>query len=137
MFIISMVSHLHLVECSSFMSNRHLNGYVKVIERESMNELISPLAYQIGIGGIGGFIVGYAVKKISKLIIVLMGLAILALLYLGISGVISINYGKLWEALSNFLVFLGQAASWIVGLISVLPFAGSFIAGFLLGLKLG
>jgi uncharacterized membrane protein (Fun14 family) len=102
-----------------------------------MNELISPLAYQIGIGGIGGFIVGYAVKKISKLIIVLTGLAILALLYLGISGVISINYGKLWEALSNFLVFLGQAASWIVGLISVLPFAGSFIAGFLLGFKLG
>jgi uncharacterized membrane protein (Fun14 family) len=51
--------------------------------------------------------------------------------------VISINYGKLWEALSNFLVFLGQAASWIVGLISVLPFAGSFIAGFLLGFKLG
>ncbi len=102
-----------------------------------MNELISPFAYQIGIGGIGGFIVGYAVKKISKLIIVLTGLAILALLYLGISGVISINYGKLWEALSNFLVFLGQAASWIVGLISVLPFAGSFIAGFLLGFKLG
>lgn len=102
-----------------------------------MSELISPLAYQLGVGGIGGFIVGYSVKKLSKLIVILMGLSILALLYLGVSGVISINYGKLWEALSNFLFFLGQVASWFVGLISVMPFVGSFFAGFLLGFKLG
>jgi len=106
-------------------------------KRETMSELISPLAYQLGIGGIGGFIVGYSVKKISKLIVVLIGLSILALLYLGVSGIISINFGKLWEALSNFLFFLGQVASWVVGLISVMPFAGSFLAGFLLGFKLG
>jgi uncharacterized membrane protein (Fun14 family) len=102
-----------------------------------MSELISPLAYQLGVGGIGGFIVGYSVKKLSKLIVILIGLSILALLYLGVSGVISINYGKLWEALSNFLFFLGQVAYWFVGLISVMPFVGSFLAGFLLGFKLG
>ena len=102
-----------------------------------MSEILSPLAYQLGIGGIGGFVVGYAFKKISKLIIVLIGLFLIVLLYLGTSGIISINYDKLLGALANSLGLAGQAASWLVGLISLLPFMGSFIVGFLLGFKLG
>jgi len=102
-----------------------------------MSEILSPLAYQLGVGGIGGFVVGYAFKKISKLIIVLIGLFIIALLYLGTSGIISINYGALWEALEGSFSFAGQAAGWLIGLISLLPFMGSFIVGFLLGFKLG
>ena len=102
-----------------------------------MSEILSPLAYQLGIGGIGGFVVGYAFKKISKLIIVLIGLFIIALLYLGTSGIISINYDKLFRALANSLGLAGEAASWLIGLISILPFMGSFIVGFLLGFKLG
>ncbi|RJS81870.1 hypothetical protein CW707_02365 [Candidatus Bathyarchaeota archaeon] len=108
-----------------------------------MSELISPIAYQIGVGGVGGFVVGYAVKKISKLVMILIGLAIIGLaiitlLYLGASGILNINYDKLWEALSNFFVFLGDTVSWFASLIvSVLPFMGSFIAGFLLGFRFG
>jgi len=102
-----------------------------------MSDIVSPLAYQLGLGGVGGFIVGFALKKISKLIILLMGLFIIALLYLGTSGIISINYHELWNALRGWLGHLGQAASWLVGLISLLPFAASFVVGFLLGFKLG
>ena len=102
-----------------------------------MSEILSPLAYQLGVGGIGGFVVGYAFKKISKLIIVLIGLFIIALLYLGTSGIISINYEALWKALEGSFSFAGQAASWLIGLISLLPFMGSFVVGFLLGFKLG
>jgi len=102
-----------------------------------MSDIVSPLAYQLGLGGVGGFIVGFALKKISKLIVILMGLFIIVLLYLSTSGIISINYDKLWSALQGGLGYLGQAASWLVGLISLLPFAGSFIVGFLLGFKLG
>jgi len=102
-----------------------------------MSEIVSPLAFQLGLGGIGGFIVGYAIKKMSKLIIILIGLFIIALLYLGARGVISINFDKLWGALESGLSHLGQAGSWLVGLIAILPFAGSFIVGFVLGFKLG
>jgi len=102
-----------------------------------MSEILSPLVYQLGIGGIGGFVVGYAFKKISKLIIVLIGVFIIALLYLGVRGIISINYDALWKALANSLGMTESAFSWIVGVISLLPFAGSFIVGFLLGFKLG
>ena len=102
-----------------------------------MSAVLSSVVYQLGVGGIGGFIGGYAIKKISKLIVVLMGLFIIFLLYLGTSGIISINYEELWDALSSLLGFAGQAATWLVGLISLLPFMGSFLAGFLLGFKLG
>jgi uncharacterized membrane protein (Fun14 family) len=102
-----------------------------------MSEILSPLVYQLGVGAIGGFIVGYVLKKISKLIVIIIGLFIIALLYLGTKGIISINYEALWNALANSLGMAGSAFSWIIGIISLLPFAGSFIIGFLLGFKLG
>lgn len=102
-----------------------------------MSEIMSPLVYQLGIGGIGGFIVGFTIKKISKLLMVLLGLFIIALLYLGTSGIISINYEALWEAVANGLGIVGQMTSWIIDLVSLIPFMGSFLVGFLLGLKMG
>jgi uncharacterized membrane protein (Fun14 family) len=86
---------------------------------------------------VGGFVVGFALKKIAELFIVIIGLFVLALLYLSVNGVISINYSALWNTIANGLGVAGQAASWIVGVVSVLPFVGSFVVGFLLGLKIG
>jgi uncharacterized membrane protein (Fun14 family) len=102
-----------------------------------MSELISPLVYQLGIGGIGGFIVGFALKKISKLIMVLIGLFVVALIYLSTRGIININYDALWNAISNLFGQTGGVFSWFVHIISLMPFFGSFIVGFLLGFKLG
>jgi uncharacterized membrane protein (Fun14 family) len=102
-----------------------------------MSEILSPLVYQFGIGGIGGFIVGYAIKKISKVIIVLIGLFAIALIYLSTQGIININYQALWNAAKGLVGSAQQAASWLVGLISVLPFIGSSVVGFLIGFKLG
>ena len=102
-----------------------------------MSEVFSSVGYQLGLGGIGGFIVGYTLKKISILIVVLIGLLIIFLLYLGTSGVISINYDALWQAMANLLGLAAGAFGWIVDLISIIPFLGSFFAGFFLGFKLG
>lgn len=102
-----------------------------------MSEIVSPLVYQLGIGGVGGFIVGFAVKKISKLIIILIGIFLIALIYLSTQNIITINYQALWNAAAGLLGSAGQAAPWLVGLVSILPFAGSFIVGFLIGFKLG
>ncbi|MGB9740645.1 MAG: FUN14 domain-containing protein [Candidatus Bathyarchaeia archaeon] len=102
-----------------------------------MSELISPLVYQLGIGGIGGFIVGFALKKLSKLIMVLIGLFVIALIYLSTQGIININYSALFTAVSSLFGLAGEAFSWLVRVISLMPFVGSFIVGFLLGFKLG
>jgi uncharacterized membrane protein (Fun14 family) len=102
-----------------------------------MSEIVSPIIYQLGIGGIGGFIVGYVVKKLSKLIAFLIGLFIIALVYLGVQGIISINYGGLWEKLEGIVGSAGQSLSWLIGIISIIPFMGSFVVGFLVGFKIG
>jgi len=102
-----------------------------------MSSVLPQLGFQLGIGSVGGFIVGYFVKKLSKLAAFVIGLFIVALLYLGIRGIININYDALWAALRDSLGLAESTFSWLIGLISLLPFAGSFVVGFLLGFKLG
>ena len=104
---------------------------------QQLSELLSPVIFQFGTGGIGGFIVGYAMKKISKLLAILVGLFIVFLLYLSTQGIITVNYGELWNALASLFAFAKESASWFIGLISLLPFMGSFIVGLILGFKLG
>ncbi|MEM3153447.1 MAG: FUN14 domain-containing protein [Candidatus Bathyarchaeia archaeon] len=104
-----------------------------------MSEVFPSIIFQLGVGGIGGFILGFTLKKLSKLILLLIGLFIVVLLYLGMKGIIhvSINYEALFEAVSNFFHWAGSAISWLVSVVALLPFFGSFVAGFILGLKLG
>ena len=102
-----------------------------------MSEIFPQLGFQVGTGAIGGFIVGYAVKKISKLVAIVVGLFLVALIYLGTQGIISINYSGLWEAVEKALGLAGSGLSWIAHLVALLPFAGTFVVGLLLGFKLG
>lgn len=53
-----------------------------------MSEIVSPLVFQLGVGGVLGFLAGYAFKKILKLLAVLLGLASAALIYLAYVGII-------------------------------------------------
>lgn len=102
-----------------------------------MSEVVTPIVYQLGIGAIGGFIVGYALKKVTKIVAVIIGLFILALIYLGYSGILTINYDKLGEAVSKALGGAGTATGWLAPIIAHLPFAGAFGLGFFLGFKMG
>jgi len=98
---------------------------------------VTPLVYQLGIGGVGGFVAGYALKKLLKIVVVIIGLFIIALIYLGYSGIITINFGELEKAVSGALGLTGQAAGVIAPIIALLPSVGAFGLGFFLGFKLG
>lgn len=102
-----------------------------------MSEIATPLVFQLGTGAVGGFVVGYAIKKVAKLIVVLIGIFLLALIYLSSQGILYVNYDKLSEAVSGWLGGAGEAVGWLTPIIAHLPFAGSFLVGFLLGFKLG
>jgi uncharacterized membrane protein (Fun14 family) len=102
-----------------------------------MSELVPPILFQLGAGGILGFIVGYAIKKVSKILAVIAGLFALALLYLGYTGIISVDYTKLTELIEELLKSLGEASQLLSQIAANLPFAGSFAVAAVLGLKKG
>ena len=65
--------------------------------------IITPLVTQLGVGGIGGLCVGYALKKVAKIVAFILGISFLGLQYLAYEGIISINYGSL-EVWANNLI---------------------------------
>jgi uncharacterized membrane protein (Fun14 family) len=102
-----------------------------------MSEIVLPIVYQLGAGGILGFVVGYAVKKMMKIVAVIIGIFALILIYLGHTGIIDVNYDKLSEAIEGLYGGAGEATHWLTPLVANLPFAGVFLVGAAIGFKAG
>lgn len=102
-----------------------------------MSEIVLPIVYQLGAGGILGFVVGYAIKKMMKIVAVIIGIFALILIYLGHTGIINVNYDKLTEAIEGFYGSAGGATRWLTPLVANLPFAGVFLVGAAIGFKAG
>jgi uncharacterized membrane protein (Fun14 family) len=108
------------------------------------------LATSIGMGGGVGFLLGYAIKKVIKIVIVLAGLSIAALSYLQIQGVIAINWDKLDGLTRGTMSGLGNTTGQFSSLLpgfgdhiltavsnSGIPITGGLAAGFAFGLSRG
>ncbi|NIM45376.1 MAG: hypothetical protein GTO54_07075, partial [Nitrososphaeria archaeon] len=76
-----------------------------------------------GSGGIFGYILGYAVKKVVKILAVIGGLFSLGLIFLEYNDVIHINYLKLTELAEGGVL---AASQWLSPTVVNIPFAGSF-----------
>ena len=98
--------------------------------------MIEPLVLQIGVGGAGGFLAGYAIKKIAKILAFFAGIYFLSLIYLSQIGVININYEKFLEVISG-VATNEQVSSFLFAAVASLPFTGSFAVGLVYGLKKG
>lgn len=98
------------------------------------------MATQLGFGGGIGFVIGFAIKKLVKLILVAVGLFFLGLQLLAYQGYITINWEKFQISIANLADKLPEYA---VGspipdfLIFGMPFGASFALGFFFGLKKG
>ena len=99
--------------------------------------ILTPLIAQLGVGGVGGLCVGYAVKKVAKVVAVIIGLFFLGLQYLAYRGIIDVNYAALEEWGADALGSAVAAEGLLRAMIANLPFAASFIVGFGMGLKMG
>lgn len=97
-----------------------------------MSEALIPIAYQLGVGGIGGFFVGYAVKKIVRIAIII-GVFAFSLVFLAYVNVINVDYDELLGVARATEPALGVLAP----LVSALPFLGSFFVGLVYGLRKG
>jgi uncharacterized membrane protein (Fun14 family) len=62
---------------------------------------IMPFASTIGFGGIVGFLIGFALKRIMKILAVIAGVFFAALLYLVSQHIVNINWDKLETILNS------------------------------------
>ncbi|MFL6318717.1 MAG: FUN14 domain-containing protein [Nitrososphaeraceae archaeon] len=56
---------------------------------------ITPLLGTVGFGGIAGFLVGFALKKIMKILVIIAGVFFAAVMFLQSQGLLNINWDKL------------------------------------------
>ena len=69
----------------------------------------SPLLTSIGFSGLIGFLIGFAVKKVMKILAVGAGLFFAALMYLESQNIVNINWDKLQIASQNAVSTLTNA----------------------------
>jgi len=103
----------------------------------SLSDIWTPLIGELGIGGVGGFLVGFAVKKAAKLIAVIIGLFFLSLQYLAYEDIITIDYGALQVFANELLGQTAGAQTWLTDFIVHAPFGAAFVGGLYLGLRKG
>ncbi|MFA5364396.1 MAG: FUN14 domain-containing protein [Candidatus Bathyarchaeia archaeon] len=98
----------------------------------SFADSLVPILFQLAIGGIGGFLVGYIIRRVLKLALVIV-LFVFSLLLLAYLNVINVNYGTLADAATNIVTAINPAFSMLAPLLANLPFIASFVLGLFLG----
>lgn len=112
-------------------------GRDKEIVLALLMEEISPLIMQLGFGGVLGFTMGYAIKKVLKILLILSGLYAASLQYLAYKGYITIHFDRISESFRKILE-LAQGGFTLPNFLTAnIPFIGSFTAGLGLGFKTG
>lgn len=100
------------------------------------------LGLEFGSSAMIGGIIGFAAKKIAKIIAVLVGIQLALFKFLESRGLLSVQ----WDELTAGMMDASQAAqvtadggtpSWVQSLLSTLSVSAGFSGGFLLGFKKG
>jgi uncharacterized membrane protein (Fun14 family) len=98
---------------------------------------LTPLVTQLGVGGIIGLCIGYAVKKIAKIVAAIIGVFSLGLIYLESQGLISVDWLGVEAWGNTALEGLGRVEGLLGVFLSNLPFAGGALIGFAMGIRMG
>jgi len=103
---------------------------------------LQQMGLEFGGGGLIGGIIGFAAKKVAKLIAVIVGIELALFKFLETRGILQVNWDAINGAAQNATGSAGNAASaqppsWVMSLLSALPVSAGFTAGFLVGFKKG
>ena len=101
-----------------------------------MSAVAIPVAYELTVGGLGGYLLGYALKKVTKFVALLVGIIILAVIYLAYSGLLNINFQGFASETRNALTYVGQAFVNVAPFLTNLPLIGSFFLGLFIAYKM-
>ena len=94
-----------------------------------MNDIFTPIIMQIGIGGIGGFFIGYLIKKALKFALIIGAFAFAAA-YFFYESSIQINYAQLVSRAEELAT---PAWNYIYPVVSQIPALGSLVLGVVIG----
>jgi uncharacterized membrane protein (Fun14 family) len=100
----------------------------------TLNESLVNIIFQLCIGGIGGFLIGYALRKVFK-VAVIIGVIVFALIVLAYTNVINVDYSGLSEAASSIINAINPALSLLTPLLAHVPFIASLVFGLIVGFK--
>jgi len=113
-------------------------------------EYAGPFVVAIGVGFFVGILIGYALKKVVKIVSIVIGLFFAGLAYLQYQQIVSVNWNKLQPVSQNAALAVLNATKYIPGLTNVsghttnltmsdfgIPLTGSMAVGFTLGLVRG
>lgn len=98
-----------------------------------MFDIFTPIMLQFGLGGIGGFFVGYLLKKLLKFALII-GAFVFALAYFAFESSIQIDYAQLISRMEVVAVPIGEL---IYPLVSQIPVLGSLVLGAVVGFTKG
>ncbi len=105
----------------------------------NFESLMGPLA-GLGFGGLAGAVVGYAAKKLTKMLAILLGVLFVVVQVLAYNGWIEVDWLAVQSTAEQAVQSEhGRSAAeraWAM-LTANLPWGGGFVAGFALGFKLG
>ncbi|GGL54469.1 FUN14 domain-containing protein [Halocalculus aciditolerans] len=100
---------------------------------------LQQLGLQAGTGAVIGGIIGFAAKKVAKIIAVLVGIELAVFAFLESRGILTVK----WDRLTAGLIDASQQAasgtppSWLMSILSTISVSGGFSLGFLAGFKKG
>lgn len=105
-------------------------------------ESITPVVASMGFGVTTGFLIGFAIKKVMKILAVVAGIFFAAIMYLETQNIISINWDRLRATSDGAVIALTNAAGQIQGISTTetnlaLPLTGSMAMGFAIGFMKG
>jgi len=97
-------------------------------------ESLEPIVFQLFLGGVGGFLIGYAIRKVLKIALI-VGVVVFLLMLLASTNIINVDYSGLAETTTNVLTAINPALSLITFLLAHVPFIVSLVFGLFLGFK--
>lgn len=98
------------------------------------SESITTILFQVAIGGIGGFLIGYTFRKMIKITLII-GLAIFTIIFLAYTNIIRIDYSELIGFASRIVETIDPAYELITPLLANIPFIISLIFGLFIGFR--
>jgi uncharacterized membrane protein (Fun14 family) len=97
------------------------------------------LGLEFGTGAVIGGLIGFAAKKVAKLIAVIIGVELALFKFLESQGILEVNWSKLGASFldAGEVASAGTPPNWVMSILSTLSIGAGFSGGFLLGFKRG